>query len=85
VVLDHDSDCLLEGVGRAELDELGTGEQLWRVSGWGVVGVSRLVGLLPGGVVEGHFALEHVTPVQALAAVIGQPAEELGKGLESEL
>jgi hypothetical protein len=61
------------------------------VAGRRVVGVAALVGLLAVGELEGHLALDHVAPGLALAAIVGQLAEERGQvgvlrvGLEADL
>ena len=76
-VLHHHRDRLLQDVGGAELDELGTGVVDGRVAGRRVVGVAGRVRLLVVGEPERHSSAEHVAPARQLAAVVGQPAEQV--------
>src|SRR5207244_2687033 len=61
---------------RAELDELGSGRYDRDVPGRSVVGVAGLVDLVAVGVAKRHLPLQHITPVPALAAPVGQPGKE---------
>src|SRR4051812_22964213 len=63
-------------LGRAELDPLGPRRHDRDVAGGRVVGVAALVDLLAIGVLERHLPADHVAPVRALAAVVGQSLEQ---------
>src|SRR5205085_8768078 len=64
-------------VGRAEHENLGARAVKHRyVAGRRVEGITLLVLLGPVGVLEYELALEHVAPMRALAAVVGQPLDQ---------
>src|SRR2546421_5080951 len=79
-VLHHDRLGLLQLLGRAEHHDLGAGLVLDRdVAGRRVEGVAGLEDLLAIRVSKGEAAVDDVTPVRALAAVVRQPLEHGGR------
>src|SRR2546421_11737871 len=68
---------------RTELDDLGAGRHDRDVPGRSVVGIAGLVDLVAVGVAKRHLPLQHITPVPALAAPVGQRSEEHTSELQS--
>src|SRR5829696_9602831 len=79
-VLLHHGFCLTQLLGGAELHDLGPWLVLHRnMTGRVVKGIAGLVDLLARAEAHGDSALDHVTPVWALASILRQPFEQRGR------
>ena len=63
----------MANVSRTELDELGASVRGGSMSRWHVERLAGSAYFVMVGVVNCHLSLEHISPVWALAAVVGRP------------